>query len=80
MLPYRATPRGGDRLKARDFKDQSDPELKEALDETRKDLLSARLKMGTNDSSAQPMRIRGLRRDVARIKTVLRERELKGHG
>ena len=55
-------------------------ELQQVLRETQGQLAAIRVKRTMGDSSEQPLRIRTLRRDLARIHTVIRERELKGHG
>lgn len=66
-------------MKTNDIKalhDKSQAELKKELNTLMKDLAGMRLlaKAGKLDS---PAKLKNLRKDVARIKTVLREKELK---
>lgn len=62
-------------LKARDMREMSDSELHAQLDERVKKLRDIRFQLVT--SSVDDIRsIRNARRDIARVKTVLREREI----
>lgn len=67
-------------MKALHLREQTDEELAEVRAQTARELFMAKLKHSAGDSSEQPLRIRSLRRDLARIKTVIRERELKQNG
>ncbi|OGV61600.1 MAG: 50S ribosomal protein L29 [Lentisphaerae bacterium RIFOXYC12_FULL_60_16] len=67
-------------MKSAQYREQTDAELQQVLRETQGQLAAIRVKRTMGDSSEQPLRIRTLRRDLARIHTVIRERELKGHG
>ena len=60
---------------AADIRAKSPEELKTLVGEIRVELFKARIQNHTNqlDSTAK---LRGLRRDIARIKTVLRQREI----
>jgi large subunit ribosomal protein L29 len=62
--------------KANDLRDKSAEELNTLVGEIRGDLFKARIQNHTNqlDSTAK---LRGMRRDIARIKTVLRQREIE---
>ena len=64
-------------MKASTSREQTDDELRQLSDDTQKELFDVKIKKGWGDSAEQPLRIRTLRRDVARIKTMMRERELK---
>jgi len=64
-------------MKASNLREQTDDELQQLFGDTQKELFDVKLKKGWGDSAEQPLRIRALRRDVARIKTTIRERELK---
>ena len=64
-------------MKASKLKEQTDDELRQLSEDTQKELFDTKIKKGWGDSAEQPLRIRTLRRDVARIKTISRERELK---
>ncbi len=53
----------------------SDAELRERLDGAKEELFNLRFQLATGQLD-NPMRLKQVRRDVARILTVLREREL----
>jgi len=59
-----------------DIREKSVEELNTLVGEIRVELFKARIQNHTNqlDSTAK---LRGLRRDIARIKTVLRQREIE---
>lgn len=61
--------------KARELRGLSDAELRERLEELQNELFRIRFRAAT-DPDVNPNRMRALRRDIARVKTVLREREL----
>ena len=62
-------------MKARDIRDLSDNELQDRLKEKRDDLIAFRLQMATG--SVENVRAaRNARRDIARIRTVMKERNL----
>ena len=65
-------------MKANEIRERSAEELKTLDSELRKELFKARIQNHTNqlDSTAK---LRRLKRDIARIATVLRQRELKGN-
>ena len=62
-------------MRARDLRDLTDDELEHRLADTRKELFNLRFQAATGqlDNSA---RIGDIRREVARINTMLREREI----
>ncbi|MDA8066846.1 MAG: 50S ribosomal protein L29 [Thermaerobacter sp.] len=62
-------------MKAREVHSLSEPELSEKLSNLKTELFNLRfqLAMGQLDNA---MRIRDVKRHIARVKTVLREREL----
>jgi large subunit ribosomal protein L29 len=62
-------------LKVGELRAMTDAELLGRIEESRQELFSLRLQRATNKLT-NPMRFRHVRRDMARIKTVLREREL----
>lgn len=62
-------------MRARELRDQTDDELRQRLRERRDDLLAFRMQMVTGVVD-NVRAAREARRDIARIKTVLREREL----
>ncbi|VAX41976.1 LSU ribosomal protein L29p (L35e) [hydrothermal vent metagenome] len=61
--------------KATEFREMSEEQLKFALEEAQKELFRLRFQSAT-EKLAAPSNLRKLRRDVARIKTISREREL----
>jgi large subunit ribosomal protein L29 len=63
-------------VKATEIRERSNDELKTLEGDLRRDLFKARIQNHTNqlDSTAK---LRGLKRDIARIATVLKQRELK---
>ena len=67
-------------MKARNLREQTDEELRNTHEDAVRAMSDIRAKQGIGDASEQPLKIRTLRRDLARIKTVMHERELKGDG
>ncbi|MER3408808.1 MAG: 50S ribosomal protein L29 [Thermoleophilia bacterium] len=63
-------------MKARDLRDLSDDELDRKLAETRRELFNLRFQAATG-ALENTARMRLARREIARILTVKRERELK---
>jgi large subunit ribosomal protein L29 len=62
-------------VKATEFRDMTDDELASQLTKRSDDLISFRLQMATGVVD-NVRAARNARRDIARIKTILREREL----
>ena len=63
-------------MKVKEIRELSTEEIKEKIVETKKELLNLRFQQATGNIE-KPSRIRDLRHTVARLKTVLKERE--GH-
>ena len=63
-------------MKMNKIKEMSSPELEKELGELKNELFKLRFSLATNGLD-NPMKIREVRKDIARIKTVLRQRELK---
>ena len=63
-------------MKIKDLRALKDDELKAKIADAKKELLELRVKKSTG-SLEKPSRINELRKLVARMKTILRERELK---
>ena len=62
-------------MKAKDLRELTDEELQQKRGDFREDLF--RLKMRKAVAQLEnPIRLRQLRRDIARIETILREREI----
>ena len=62
-------------MKAKEIRELSVEQLSEKVLELKKDLFNLRLQHATNQLD-NPIKIAEVKRDIARIKTVLREREL----
>ena len=62
-------------MKAKEIRELSVEQLNEKVLELKKDLFNLRLAHATNQLD-NPTKIADVKRDIARIKTVLREREL----
>jgi large subunit ribosomal protein L29 len=61
-------------MKASVLREQSDEELGDTLDKLHQELFDLRVRRDLGETE-DPMKIRGLRRDMARVKTVVSERE-----
>ena len=61
-------------MKAKELKNLSVEELNKKLDELKKDLLMLRMQQATNQLD-NPMRLAAVKKDIARIKTIIREKE-----
>jgi len=62
--------------KAKEFREMSTDQLGFSLQETEQQLFKLRFQ-ATTEKLDQPSQLRKLRREVARIKTIQRERELR---
>ena len=62
-------------MKAEEIRDLTDDEIHARVNQMQEELFRLRFRAATNELD-NPMLLRTLRRDVARLKTVLREREL----
>ncbi len=60
----------------KDIRKLSDADLKKKIRETKEELFTKRMQQA-NGTLENPSSLRILRRDVAKMKTVLRERELE---
>ncbi len=63
-------------MKISEIRELSNEEINAKLKETKEELFNLRFQQATGNLE-KPSRIRDLRHTVARLKTVLRERELK---
>ena len=64
-------------MKANEVSKMSVSELEAKLSELKKDLFNLRLQHATNQLE-NPVRIAQVKRDIARVKTIIREQELAG--
>ncbi|MGI6096617.1 MAG: 50S ribosomal protein L29 [Dethiobacteria bacterium] len=62
-------------MKGKEIRKLTDEELQEKLVELKEELFNLRFQMATGQLE-NVMRLRQVRKDIARIKTILREREL----
>ena len=62
-------------MKAKEIRELSAEELEVKLVERKKDLFNLRLQHATNQLD-NPTRIADVKRDIARVNTILRERQL----
>lgn len=63
-------------MKNSKLKEMSSPELEKELSELKSELFKLRFSLATNGLD-NPLKVKEVRRDIARVKTILRERELK---
>lgn len=64
-------------VKPNEIRDLSVEDLKAKIEELTRERFNLRFRSAT-ESIENPMRFRSLRRDIARLKTILRERESNG--
>ena len=62
-------------MKARDIRELTESELEVRLRDLKKDLFNLKLQNATNQLE-NPIRIADVKKDIARLKTVIREKEL----
>jgi large subunit ribosomal protein L29 len=63
-------------MKANEIRNMSVEELDKKLNELKKDLFMLRMQHATNHLD-NPIKISNVRRDIARVKTVIREKQLE---
>ena len=61
-------------MKAKELKEMTTAELETKLSELKKDLFFLRMQHATNQLD-NPLKIKLVKKDIARIKTVIREKE-----
>ncbi len=66
-------------MKVNELRKLSDEELTNQINESKKELFDLRLKQSTGNLD-KPSKIRELRKNVARMKTILRERTIENGG
>ncbi|WP_027365224.1 50S ribosomal protein L29 [Desulfotruncus alcoholivorax] len=62
-------------MKANELRDMTDQELVKKLNDAKDELFRLRFQLATGQLD-NPMRIKEVRRSIARVKTVIREREI----
>ena len=63
-------------MKANEVRDKTTAELEAQLTSLKKDLFFLRMQHATNQLD-NPLKIQSVKKDIARVKTILRERELR---
>ena len=63
-------------MKATELRDKTTAELEAQLTSLKKDLFFLRMQHATNQLD-NPLKIQSVKKDIARVKTILRERELR---
>ena len=63
-------------MKANELRDKSTEELNAKLLDLKKDLFMLRMQHATNQLD-NPLKLADVKKDIARVKTVLREKELE---
>ena len=66
-------------MNAKEIRDNTLPELNEQLGKLKEELFNLRFQHAVNQLD-NPMRIAAVKKDIARVKTVIREKELSNNG
>jgi ribosomal protein L29 len=61
-------------MKAKDIRDKSVEDIRADIKEARKKLLDLKVKEAAKNSGRAPLEVRFLRKDIARMMTVLKEK------
>ena len=64
-------------MKAKDIRERSDDELRKALSDLEEQLFKLRFQKSTGQIE-NPIKIRDVRKDIARVMTVMTERQAEG--
>ena len=64
-------------MKVSEIREKTQIELQKELSELKSELFKLRFQLATNQLE-NPMKLREVKKSIARVKTVIRERELKG--
>lgn len=64
-------------MKASELRERTQDELQRELNELKSELFKLRFQLVTNQLD-NPMKLKDVRKSIARVKTVIREREIKG--
>ena len=62
-------------MKAKEIRQMTDQELEAKLTDYKNELFNLRFQLATGQLD-NPLRINSVRKDIARVKTIIREREL----
>lgn len=64
-------------MKVSEIRDKSQEELQKELSELKSELFKLRFQLVTNQLE-NPMKLKDVKKSIAQVKTVIREREIKG--
>ena len=64
-------------MKASEIREKSQSELQKELGELKSELFKLRFQLATNQLE-NPMKLKDVKKSIARVKTIMRENELKG--
>ena len=64
-------------MKASEIREKTQAELEKELSELKSELFKLRFQLVTNQLE-NPMKLKDVKKSIAQVKTVIRERELKG--
>ncbi|AUS98138.1 50S ribosomal protein L29 [Clostridium thermosuccinogenes] len=64
-------------MKASEIREKTQVELEKELNDLKSELFKLRFQLATNQLE-NPMKLRDVKKSIARIKTIMRENELKG--
>lgn len=64
-------------MKASEIRDKNQVELQKELTELKSELFKLRFQLATNQLE-NPMKLKDVKKSIARVKTIMKERELKG--
>jgi large subunit ribosomal protein L29 len=64
-------------MKASEIKEKTQIELQKELSDLKSELFKLRFQLATNQLD-NPMKLKDVKKSIARVKTIMREREIKG--
>ena len=64
-------------MKASEIREKTQVELEKEMFELKSELFKLRFQLATNQLE-NPMKLKDVKKSIARVKTIMRERELKG--
>lgn len=64
-------------MKASEIREKNQSELEKELTELKSELFKLRFQLATNQLD-NPMKLRTVKKSIARVKTIIRENEIKG--
>jgi large subunit ribosomal protein L29 len=64
-------------MKASEIREKTQDELQKEISDLKSELFKLRFQLATNQLE-NPMRLKEVKKSIARVKTIIRERELKG--